>query len=163
MDFHWPLPVRESFARAHLRAVLRLCAIATLVLLALCATALPREATDQYEFHEPVPSHRLLEAPGGGRPPLCPPRRWCGCALSLRVFGQPIRPLYLAANWMRYFRRAAPGPHMVAARKGHVMQLLAHVEGARWLVYDPNSGGGLTRVHVRSISGFVVVDPWTKE
>jgi hypothetical protein len=37
--------------------------------------------------------------------------------------------------------------------------LVRHVGGNEWLVHDGNSGAGLTRDHVRSISGFVVVNP----
>jgi hypothetical protein len=93
-----------------------------------------------------------------GRPSGCP-RRFCGCEASLYVFGK-IRPeLNLAANWIRRFRRAAPGPGMVAARSGHVMVLLSQVNGSEWLVHDGNSGGGMTRRHVRSIRGYVIVDP----
>ena len=52
-----------------------------------------------------------------------------------------------------------PLPLSYAARSGHVMLLMAHVGGDKWKVYDSNSGGGLTRVHVRSIRGFAVVNP----
>jgi hypothetical protein len=48
---------------------------------------------------------------------------------------------------------------MAAARSGHVMVLMEHVGGDRWKVWDANSGGGLTRIHVRSIRGFAVVNP----
>jgi hypothetical protein len=36
---------------------------------------------------------------------------------------------------------------------------MSHVEGNNWLVHDGNSGGGLTREHVRSIKGYVIVNP----
>jgi hypothetical protein len=48
---------------------------------------------------------------------------------------------------------------MAAARSGHVMVLMSHVEGNNWLVHDGNSGGGMTRQHVRSIKGYVIVNP----
>ena len=93
------------------------------------------------------------------RPAACP-RRYCGCALSLRLFGK-IRPhLNLAANWISTFRKTAPAPGMIAARSGHVMLLLQHAGGDKWIVHDPNSGGGLTREHVRSIRYFTVVNPY---
>ena len=92
------------------------------------------------------------------RPPECP-KRYCGCALSLDLFGAARPQLFLAANWLR-FPKTAPAPGMVAARKGHVMKLIYHVNGSNWQVLDPNSGKGLTRVHVRSIIGFVVVNPY---
>jgi hypothetical protein len=53
---------------------------------------------------------------------------------------------------------------MAAARSGHVM-LLVEDRGRdrrgnpQWLVWDANSGNGLTRIHVRSIRGFAVVNP----
>ena len=52
-----------------------------------------------------------------------------------------------------------PAPGMAAARRGHVFILKRHVSGNRWLVYDPNSGRGLTRIHVRSLAGYTVVNP----
>lgn len=94
----------------------------------------------------------------GGRPAGCP-RRFCGCALAIKVFGSMKPGLNLAANWLRQFPRTAPGAGMVAARRGHVFQLLSHVEGNVWNVYDPNSGGGKIRVHHRSIAGYQIVDP----
>jgi hypothetical protein len=42
------------------------------------------------------------------------------------------------------------------------MLLVAHSGGSDWLVHDWNSGGGLTRIHVRSVKGFSFVSP-TKE
>jgi hypothetical protein len=94
----------------------------------------------------------------GSRPAGCP-HRFCGCEASLYLFGS-IRPeLNLAWNWVRYFRRTAPAPRMAAARRGHVMVLISHVSGDEWLVHDGNSGGGKTREHVRSIRGYVIVDP----
>lgn len=98
----------------------------------------------------------------GVQPHGCP-RRFCGCGLSLKLFGE-IRPeLNLASNWVKKFTRAHAAPGMAAVRRGggHVMGLLSHVAGDDWLVYDANSGGGLTREHVRSIRGYVIVDPFS--
>jgi len=96
----------------------------------------------------------------GGRPAGCP-HRFCGCGASLKLFGRIIPELNLASNWLRKFPRTAPAPNMAAARPGHVMVLLEHMGGDQWKVYDANSGGGRTRVHVRSIRGFAVVNPHT--
>lgn len=109
-----------------------------------------------------VKRHPVLDANGnrviGRRPPGCP-HAFCGCEASLYLFGK-IRPnLNLAANWLRNFPRAMPAPGMVAARRHHVMVLMRHVSGSKWLVHDGNSGGGLTREHVVSIRGYTIVDP----
>jgi hypothetical protein len=106
-------------------------------------------------FTEPV--RQIGSAILGGRPSGCP-HRFCGCALSIKVFGRPVRDLFLAANWLR-FPRTAPAPGMVAARRGHALQLQAHLGGSMWQVWDPNSGGGRIRVHARSIAGFAIVNP----
>ena len=94
----------------------------------------------------------------GRRPNGCP-RAFCGCEASLYLFGEIRNDLNLAANWIRKFPRTVPAPGMVAARNGHVMVLLSHAGGNDWLVHDGNSGGGMTREHVVSISNYVIVDP----
>jgi hypothetical protein len=94
----------------------------------------------------------------GGRPAGCP-RKFCGCATALKLFGKFRPELHLAANWLRKFPRTSPAPMMAAARSGHVMLLVEHVAADKWKVWDANSGGGLTRIHVRSIRGFVTVNP----
>ena len=93
----------------------------------------------------------------GGRPPGCP-YRFCGCAMSLRIFGSIKPRLNLSSNW-RSFPRTQPASGMVAVRSGHVFQLIRHVEGNTWVVWDPNNGGGKTRIHHRSLAGYSVVDP----
>ena len=91
-------------------------------------------------------------------PPGCPARAFCGCGAAVRVFGSPVRSLWLAAAWLR-FPRAAPAPGMVAARRGHVFVLEQHLGGSLWQVYDANSGGRQTRIHARSIAGYQIVNP----
>lgn len=92
----------------------------------------------------------------GGRPVGCP-HAYCGCA-SARYVGLRGSQWNLAANWLR-LPRTAPASGMAAARRGHVFILKHHVSGNNWMVYDPNSGGGLTRVHVRSLAGYQIVNP----
>jgi hypothetical protein len=94
----------------------------------------------------------------GGRPAGCP-RRYCGCGVSLKVFGRIIPELNLAANWLRKFPRTHAAAGMVAARRGHVFYIKAYNGDGTALAYDPNSGGGKTRIHVRSLRGYTVVDP----
>jgi hypothetical protein len=92
------------------------------------------------------------------RPSGCP-YEFCGCEASIYLFGHMRRELNLASNWIKAFARTAPAAGMVAARNHHVMVLMRHVDGDEWLVHDGNSGGGFTREHVRSIRGYVIVDP----
>lgn len=91
-------------------------------------------------------------------PPGCPRRAFCGCGVSVKVFGRPIRNLFLASNWLR-FPRTTPAAGMVAARRGHVMYIMAMDANGNATVYDPNSGGHRTHIHTRSLAGYVVVNP----
>jgi hypothetical protein len=75
------------------------------------------------------------------------------------VFGHSRAELNLASNWRRKFPRTSPAPGMAAVRNHHVFVLMSHAGGNNWLVHDGNSGHGLTREHVRSISGYTVVNP----
>ncbi len=96
---------------------------------------------------------RLVDHPEG-----CPRTSFCGCGVAVKVFGRPIRDLWLAANWFRYkIAEAAPG--MVAVRRHHVFYIVEVVGHGRVLAYDPNSGGHKTRIHLRSLAGYRVVDP----
>lgn len=115
----------------------------------------------------PGPAGRIQRVPTAsgegviGRRPAGCPYRYCGCEASLYKFGRIIPELNLAYNWVRKFPRTSPAPGMAAVRRGggHVMILISHVEGQNWLTHDGNSGGGLTRRHVQSIKGFVIVNP----
>ena len=88
----------------------------------------------------------------------CPRVAFCGCGASVKVFGKAVRELYLARNWYR-FPRSQPAPGTVAVRRHHVFVLLSPVSGSTWLVWDANSGKGLTKIHNRSISGWTIVRP----
>ncbi len=118
-----------------------------------------RRAVDLYargDRRERVASYdggRIVAHPAG-----CPGRAFCGCGVSVRVFGKPVRNLYLAANWLKY-PRASPSSGMVAARHGHVMYIESMDANGNAVVYDPNSGGHQTRVHTRSLRGYTVVNP----
>lgn len=93
----------------------------------------------------------------GARPHGCP-HAFCGCGASLYLFGRIIPRLNLAAAWFA-FPRARPAPRMAAVRRHHVFVLVEQLEAGIWLVHDSNSGGGRTRLHARSLAGFVIVDP----
>jgi hypothetical protein len=77
----------------------------------------------------------------------CPPVAFCGCGTALWIFGAPIRALWLAANWMR-FPAAKPAPGMIAVRRDrhHVLAII-RIQGKQALIYNPNSGHHLTRIH----------------
>lgn len=94
----------------------------------------------------------------GRRPADCP-HSFCGCEASRYLFGHVRADLNLASNWARKFPRTSPASGMAAVRNHHVFVLVSHVGGSNWLVHDGNSGHGLTREHVRSISGYTVVNP----
>ncbi len=92
-------------------------------------------------------------------PPGCPRFLFCGCAASARVFGHPVRSLYLVRNWYQ-FPRTAPAPGMaVLFGASHVAIIEQYHGDGSATLYDPNSGGGLTRIHRVKISGLVVVNP----
>lgn len=112
-----------------------------------------------YDRHARI--SRVIDANGnvvGSRPEGCP-HAFCGCEASRYLFGTIRADLNLASNWIRKFPRTSPAPGMAAVRNHHVMVLMSHVGGSDWLVHDGNSGGGLTREHVRSINGYIIVDP----
>lgn len=143
----------------------------------LCLFAFPAAAFDRHDIENPwrqewsAPSPyqkraktqkvrhaaRTSAAVIAHRPAGCP-HAYCGCALSLKNFGKIIPSLNIAANW-KGFPITLPAPDMVAARTGHVFQLIAHVSGNVWRVYDPNSGRGATRIHERSIAGYTIHNP----
>jgi hypothetical protein len=104
----------------------------------------------------------ILPHPNG-----CPSTRFCGCGVLQKVkeagvqFSTRVaRDLWVAAEWRR-FPRVAPAPGMVAIFRGggHVAYIEAVSADGSALLYDPNSGGHLTRLHYRSLAGAIVVDP----
>lgn len=96
---------------------------------------------------------QLLPHPAG-----CPSRAFCGCGASIEVFGKSIRELWLAAEWFK-FPRAEPAPGMVAVRRHHVFVIREVRARNMVLAYDANSGGRKTRIHLRSLAGYTVVNP----
>ena len=103
---------------------------------------------------------RFVSAPATivPNPAGCPSRAFCGCGAAVRVFGKPVRELWLAANWFK-FPRTSPAPGTVAVRLHHVFVLEAELSPGIWQVYDANSGGHATRIHARSIAGYTIVQP----
>jgi hypothetical protein len=123
-----------------------------IVLLMLTTTV---EARHRHHYHRTTSYDKgtVVSHPSG-----CPWHSFCGCGVSVEIFGHPIRGLFLAANWFR-FPRANPAPGMVAVRHGHVMAIRAVDANGNATVYDPNSGHHLTRIHQRSLAGYTIVDP----
>ncbi len=114
-----------------------------------------------YKVAAAIVSHTRIETRTVGivdHPSGCPRTQFCGCGVAVKVFGKPVRDLWLAANW-RKFRSAEPAPGRVAWRYGHVYYIIEVLGHNKVLAYDPNSGKHLTRVHVRSLAGYRVVDP----
>ena len=94
----------------------------------------------------------------GGRPSGCP-HSYCGCGLR-KYLGLEDARLNLASNWARLFpRESGPRAGLAAVRNGHVMYIEAAAGDGQWLIRDYNSGGGLSRVHVRDVRGYVFVNP----
>jgi hypothetical protein len=83
---------------------------------------------------------------------------FCGCVAAVEVFGRSVRVLWRAAAWLD-FPAAAPAPGMAAVRAHHVMIIPQYLGEGRALVYDANSGGHLTRVHVVSLRGYRIRNP----
>jgi len=87
----------------------------------------------------------------GSRPSGCP-HSYCGCGLR--------KYLGIASNWARLLpRESGPRPGLAAVRSGHVMYIEGAAGNGQWLIRDYNSGGGLSRVHVRDVRGYVFVNP----
>ena len=94
----------------------------------------------------------------GGRPAGCP-HAYCGCGLR-KYLGLADKRLNLASNWARLFpHEATPRAELAAVRNHHVMYIEASAGDGLWLIRDYNSGGGLSRVHVRDVRGYVFVNP----
>jgi len=104
-------------------------------------------------------SHASMNAEVVSHPQGCPRIQFCGCGVSVRVFGHPVRELWLVQNWYRYPRaEAAPGNVAILGSRHVAYILQAYGDGTATL-YDPNSGGGLTRIRRVSLRGWAIVDP----
>ncbi len=91
-------------------------------------------------------------------PSGCPAVQFCGCGVSVKVFGHPVRDLYPASAWRR-FPRAAAGPGMVAIWANRHVAYIISADGGDALLYDPNGGQHQTWIHRRSLAGATIVNP----
>jgi hypothetical protein len=87
----------------------------------------------------------------------CPRRLFCGCGVSVKAFGKPIRELFLASNYGYYFNVGQFAPGNAAWRPGHVVYILGGTLSDA-LTYDPNSGHGKTRIHRQNLSRYRIAD-----
>lgn len=128
------------------------------VFMLVAALASPAEAKRHHH-------HYTIDASGnagaeiiGGRPADCP-HRYCGCGLR-KYLGIDDARLNLAWNWATLFQREhSPRAGLAAVRRGHVMYIEASAGDGQWLIRDYNSGGGLSRLHIRDVRGYVFVNP----
>lgn len=102
----------------------------------------------RYSSNEGIVSH-----PSG-----CPRSAFCGCGASVRIFGHPVRNLYLARNWFQ-FPHASPSSGMVAVRNHHVFVIESVNSDGTVVAYDANSGHHQTRIHTISLNGYSVRNP----
>ena len=98
-------------------------------------------------------SAQVVSHPAG-----CPSRSFCGCGAAVRVFGRPVRDLWLAANWFK-FPRTSWAPGVAGVRRHHVFVVEQVLGNGTVLAYDANSGHGRTQVHVISTAGYTPVNP----
>lgn len=131
------------------------------MLIALSATP----ALARHKHHRIDPNgNRFVssDAPSG-----CPRALYCGCALAIKIFGRIIPGLNSSGEWPRRFARDVPAPGNVAYNSrrggGHVMQLLSHVQGTVWRVWDPNTRANGRRnqtvIKEVDIRGKTIVNP----
>lgn len=118
-----------------------------------CANAVLSRQASLPRRVDPNGNPAIVRHPAG-----CPWRAFCGCGVSVELYGHPVRELYLARNYGYYFNAASFGPGMVGYRSHHVLVIRGGTI-TNALVYDPNSGGHQTRVHHRDLSTYRFVDP----
>lgn len=135
--------------------------IAIAILLTFVLLPSAQAKSSHHRHHHYAGHHQHLVYNSGSivaHPAGCPWRAFCGCGASARIFGHPVRDLYLAANWFR-FPRSAAAPGMAAVRRHHVFIIEAVNGDGTVTAYDANSGGHLTRIHRVSLAGYTVVNP----
>lgn len=94
-----------------------------------------------------------------GHPAGCPHIAFCGCGVSVWAFGHSVRSLWPAAAYYRFPRDVAANGNVVIYGRHHVAGIIQSYGDGTALLYDPNSGGHLTRIWRRSIRGATIVNP----
>lgn len=124
-----------------------------------------RRQAQQFQFgfptfpQQPAPVRLYDRGEIVSHPAGCPSRAFCGCGVSVRVFGHSVRSLWLAANWYAFPRAVAATGMVAIFGRHHVAYIESVGSDGIATIYDPNSGGHLTRVHRASIRSATVVDP----
>jgi hypothetical protein len=117
--------------------------------------------TDRLESKQEAKASRYANASGQivQHPAGCPARLFCGCGASIEAFGRSIRDLWLVSNWYQFPRTAPAAGMAVLWGTRHVAIIRQYNGDGTAVLYDANSGKGLTRVHRVRIAGLAVVDP----
>jgi hypothetical protein len=118
-----------------------------------------QEAADKFRFG-PGPhmlsstiQHVERSSVIGGRPSVCPPRRWCGCWASIQKFGKSVRHLWVARAWAKEGSPASPDTANVVVWRNHVGFVKAR-RGNQILVHSGNDGNAV-RERWRSTRGVI--------
>lgn len=114
----------------------------------------PARISSAAHFSRAASAGEVVSHPEG-----CPRSQFCGCGVSVRVFGHSVRDLWLVQNWYRFPRAQAAAGNVAILGSRHVAYIVQAYGDGTATLYDPNSGGGLTRVHRVSLRGWAVVDP----
>ena len=93
------------------------------------------------------------------RPEGCPATLYCGCGVSVRVYGHPVRELYAAASWRRFPKASCAPGHVAVWGTAHVAYILSCGRDGTAELYDPNGGQGRTWIHRRELPNLIVEPP----
>jgi len=130
-------------------------ALAVLIaMLSTSAYSTPRIENQTHRIQNTYPQINYLPHPTG-----CPAIAFCGCGAAKDLgLEDKDKSLWAAASWFK-FPRSQPARNTVAVAKHHVFVLKQDQGNGLWLVADYNSGGHLSRLHVRGLKGFTIVNP----
>jgi len=125
------------------------------VLIAMSTSAYSKPYQNQYKpIQNTYPQQNYLPHPAG-----CPATAFCGCGAAKDLgLEDKDKSLWAAVTWFK-FPRSRPAPNMVAVQQHHVFVLKQDQGNGLWLVADYNSGGHKSRLHVRGLTGFTIVNP----
>ena len=105
----------------------------------------------------PTDGFRMASWSVGGRPNCCPPRAWCGCALSVWIYGDCRKSLWRARAWLNLGHPVPyPIPGAIAVYKrgsgGHV-GIITSVPRPGFIVLKSGNDNGAVRERERSTAG----------